>query len=161
MSGLSCELVEHALPIMPGFRTYMQPPRNYNPELMDRIKEEIEQLLKAYFIRPCRYADWVSNIVPVEKKGSGKIRVCMDFWDLNRATPKDEYLMPIAEAMINRASGNKMISFLDGNAGYNQIFMARDDISKTTFQCLGFIGLFEWIVMTFGLKMRELHTKEP
>jgi hypothetical protein len=161
MSGLSCELVEHALPIKPGFRTYMQPPRNYNPELMDRIKEEIEQLLKAYFIRPCRYADWVSNIVPVEKKGSGKIRVCMDFWDLNRATPKDEYLMPIAEAMINRASGNKMISFLDENAGYNQIFMARDDISKTTFQCLGFIGLFEWIVMTFGLKMRELHTKEP
>jgi hypothetical protein len=161
MSGLSCELVEHALPIKPGFRTYMQPPRNYNPELMDRIKEEIERLLKAYFIRPCRYADWVSNIVPVEKKGSGKIRVCMDFWDLNRATPKDEYLMPIAEAMINRASGNKMISFLDGNAGYNQIFMARDDISKTAFQCLGFIGLFEWIVMTFGLKMRELHTKEP
>jgi hypothetical protein len=45
-----------------------------------------------------------------------------------------------------------MISFLDGNVGYNQIFMAEEDISKTAFQCLGFVGLFEWVVMTFGLK---------
>jgi hypothetical protein len=41
---------------------------------------------------------------------------------------------------------------LDGNAGYNQIFMAKEDVSKTAFGCLGFIGLFEWVVMTFGLK---------
>jgi hypothetical protein len=41
---------------------------------------------------------------------------------------------------------------MDGNAGYNQIFMAIEDISKTAFRCPGHIGLFEWIVMTFGLK---------
>jgi hypothetical protein len=41
---------------------------------------------------------------------------------------------------------------MDGNAGYNQIFMAVEDISKTTFICPGHIGLFERIVMTFGLK---------
>jgi hypothetical protein len=34
---------------------------------------------------------------------------------------------------------------LDGNAGYNQIFMAIEDISKTAFRCPGHIGLFEWI----------------
>jgi hypothetical protein len=93
--------------------------------------------------------------VPVEKKGSKKTRVCVDFWDLNKATPKDEYPIPVAEALINRAFSNKMISFMDGNAGYNQIFMAWDDISKTTFRCPGFIGLFEWVVMTFSLKNTE------
>jgi hypothetical protein len=31
------------------------------------VKEEMDQLLQAEFIQPCRYADWVSNIVPVEK----------------------------------------------------------------------------------------------
>jgi hypothetical protein len=46
----------------------------------------------------------------------------------------------------------KLFSFMDGNAGYNQIFMAIEDISKTAFRCPGHIGLFEWIVMTFGLK---------
>ena len=41
---------------------------------------------------------------------------------------------------------------MDGNAGYNQIFMAEEDIAKTAFRCPGAIGLFEWVVMTFGLK---------
>ena len=45
-----------------------------------------------------------------------------------------------------------VISFLDGNAGYNQIFMAEEDSAKTAFRCPGFVGLFEWTVMTFGLK---------
>nr|AAM19047.1 putative retrotransposon [Oryza sativa Japonica Group] len=107
MPGLSRELVEHRLPIKPGFRPYKQPPRHFNPLLYDRVKEEIDRLLKAGFIRPCRYAEWVSSIVSVEKKGSGKIRVCIDFRDLNKATPKDEYPMPIADMMINDASGHK------------------------------------------------------
>jgi hypothetical protein len=60
--------------------------------------------------------------------------------------------MPIADMLINNASGHQVISFLDGNAGYNQIFMAEEDMSKTTFRCPSFIGLFEWVVMNFGLK---------
>jgi hypothetical protein len=60
--------------------------------------------------------------------------------------------VPIANMLINNASGHRVISFLDGNAGYNQIFMAEEDMSKTAFRCPGFIGLFEWVVMTFGLK---------
>jgi hypothetical protein len=90
--------------------------------------------------------------MPVEKKESGKLRVCIDFRNLNRATHKDEYPMPIADTLINNTSGNKIISFLDGNVGYNSIFMAEEDASKTTFICPGFIDLFEWVVMTFGLK---------
>jgi len=41
---------------------------------------------------------------------------------------------------------------MNGNAGYNQIFMAEEDICKTAFRCLGHVGLFEWIVITFDLK---------
>jgi hypothetical protein len=51
--------------------------------------------------------------------------------------------MPIADTLINNASGNRIISFLDGNAGYNQIFMAEEDASKTAFIYPVFIGLFE------------------
>jgi hypothetical protein len=64
----------------------------------------------------------------------------------------DGYLMPVADLLVDAAAGHKVISFMDGNAGYNQIFMAIEDISKTAFRCPGHIGLFECIVMTFGLK---------
>jgi hypothetical protein len=116
------------------------------------VKEEVGRLLQAGFIQPYRYTDWVSNIVPVEKKNTGKIQICMDFRNINGATPKDEYPMLVADLLIDNVSGNKVISFLDGNAGYNQIVMAKGDIRKTTFRCPGFVGLFERVVMTFGLK---------
>jgi hypothetical protein len=80
------------------------------------------------------------------------MRVCIDFRDLNRATPMDGYPIPVADLLVDAAAGHKVISFMDGNAGYNQIFMAIEDVSKTAFRCPGYIGLFEWIVMTFGLK---------
>jgi hypothetical protein len=114
------------------------------------VKKEVERLLDANFIRPCRYAEWISNIVPVYKK-NGKMRVCIDFKDLNRATSMDGYPMPVVDLLVDAAAGHKVISFIDGNAD-NQIFMAIEDISKITFRCPGHIGLCEWIVMTFGLK---------
>jgi hypothetical protein len=123
----------------------------YKDEVLTDVKKEVERLIEANFIRLCRYADWISNIVPVYKK-NGKMRVCIDFRDLNRATPTDGYPMPVADLLVDAAAGHKVFSFMDGNAGYDQIFMAVEDISKTTFRCPRHIGLFEWIVMTFGLK---------
>jgi hypothetical protein len=154
MLNLSREVVEHKLPIKQGFKPYKYPARNYNPNLYDQIKEEVDCLLKAEFIRSCRYAEWVSNIVLVEKKNTGKIRMCIDFQNFNMATSKDEYPMPIADSLINNVSGNKAIIFLDGNMGYNHIFMAEEEVSKTAFRCPSFIGLLKWVVMMFGLKMR-------
>jgi hypothetical protein len=103
--------------------------QSYNPILYDCVKEEVERLLEAGFIQMCRYVEWVSNIILVEKKNMGKIRTCVDFRNLNRVMPKDEYPMPVTDALINNVSGNKIISFLDGNAGYNQIFMAQEDVA--------------------------------
>jgi hypothetical protein len=120
-------------------------------EVLEEIKKEIEKMLEAGFIRPCRYAEWISSIVSVQKK-DGRWRVCMDSRDLNRATPKDEYLMPVAETLINAAASNKILSFMDGNAGYNQIVVAPKDIHKTAFRVPSVVGLFEYVVMTFGLK---------
>ena len=60
--------------------------------------------------------------------------------------------MPIADVLINDALRHWVIRFPDGNASYNQIFMAKEDMSKMAFICPSFVGLFEWVVMTFGLK---------
>jgi hypothetical protein len=120
-------------------------------DVLVEVKKEVEKMLEAGFIRTCRYAEWISSVVPVQKK-DGRWWVCVDFRDLNRATPKDEYPMPVAETLINVAAGHKILSFMDGNAGYNQIFMAPEDIHKTAFRVPGAMGLFEYVVMTFSLK---------
>ena len=115
------------------------------------IKEEIERLLKCGFIRTARYVDWLANIVLVVKK-NGTLRICIDFRHLNLATPKDEYHMPIAEMFVDSAAGFEYLSMLDDYSGYNQIYIAEEDVSKTAFRCLGDLGCYEWIVMPFGLK---------
>jgi hypothetical protein len=98
-------------------------------EGLEEVKKEVEKILEVGFIRPCRYAEWISSVVPVRKK-DGRWRVYVDFRDLNRATPRDEYPMPVMETLINVAAGHKILSFMDGNAGYNQIFMASEDMKR-------------------------------
>ncbi|XP_059627439.1 uncharacterized protein LOC132270270 [Cornus florida] len=85
-------------------------------------------------------------------KKNGKIRICVDFRNLNSVTPKDEYPMPMANQLIDAAAKNEILSFMDGHSGYNQIFIAEDDVNKTAFRCPGAIGTFKWVVMPFGLK---------
>jgi hypothetical protein len=69
MPGLDRSIVEHRLPIKPGFKPYEQPPRKiYKDEVLDDVKKQVERLIEAHFIRPCRYAEWFSNIVPFTRK---------------------------------------------------------------------------------------------
>ena len=74
----------------------------------------------------------------------------MDFRNLNKACPKDEFPLPNINLIIDSAVGSSMFSFMDGYSGYNQIRMAAKDAEKTTFRTL--IGNFYYTVMPFGLK---------
>jgi hypothetical protein len=54
MPGLSRELIELWLPIKTGFRPYKQGAQNFKPEIIGRVKEEVDRLLQVRFIQPCR-----------------------------------------------------------------------------------------------------------
>src|SRR3954466_481182 len=151
MPGLGRDLVELKLPIKEGKNPIKQTPRRFTPEIHSKIKAEVERLLRCKFIRTTRYVEWIANIAPVIKK-NGSLRVCIDFRDLNATTPKDEYPMPVAEMLVDSAAGFEYLSMLDGYSGYNQIFIAEEDVFKTAFRCPGAIGTYEWVVMPFGLK---------
>jgi hypothetical protein len=66
--------------------------------------------------------------------------------------PVDGYPLPVADLLVHAASGHKINSFMDGNAGYHQIFMAEEDIPMIVFRCPGHIPLYESVVKTFCLK---------
>ena len=82
-----------------------------------------------------RYPKWVANIVPAPKK-DGKVRMCMDYWDLNRASPKDNFPLPHIDILVDNTANFALFSFMDGFSGYNQIKMALEDMEKTTFVTL-------------------------
>ncbi|CAN6713622.1 unnamed protein product [Malus baccata var. baccata] len=152
MPGLDPALVEHRMPIKEGYKPVKQAPRRMSKEIEEKVKEEIERLVKAGFIRPAKYVEWLANIVPVLKAITKAVRCCVDYKNINSATPKDEYPMPMADSSIDAVAKHKVLSFMDGHAGYNQIKMAPEDIHKTAFRCPGHVGAYEYLVMPFGLK---------
>ena len=99
---------------------------------MEAIKAEVKKLIESGFIREEQHPNWVANIIPVLKK-NGKIRVCIDFRDLNSACPKDDFPLPITDVIIDNTCVFERISFMDGFSGYNQIKMYPDDEKHTSF----------------------------
>ena len=57
-------------------------------------------MLAAGFIKPIQHLCWLSNIVPV-KKMNGQIRCCVNFRNLNRVCPKDEFSLPNMDLLID------------------------------------------------------------
>ena len=102
------------------------------PGVLIKIKEEVQKQIEAGFLTVFKYPEWVANIVPVPKK-DGKVRMCMDYRDLNRASPKDNFPLPHIDMLVDNTVGYSTFSFMDGFSGYNQIKMAEEDREKTTF----------------------------
>ena len=122
------------------------------PEISLKIKEEVKKQFDGSFLAVARYPEWVANIVLVPKK-DGKVQMCMDNRDLNRASPNDNFPLPHIDVLVDNTTNFALFSFMDGFLGYNLIKMASEDMEKTMFVTLW--GTFCYKVMSFGLKNTE------
>jgi hypothetical protein len=135
MPGLDPNLIMHHLSINTRVRPIKQKLRKMHPHIALMVKEELKKLLDVGFIRSIDYAEWISNIVPISKP-DGHIKICIDFRDLNKACPKDEFPLPHIDTIIDLTIGHAMYSLMDGFSGYNQIRIAPEDQDKNAFTCL-------------------------
>jgi len=110
--------MKHALPTDPNVPPKKQRISRTKPKLSKKIKEEVMKLLKIDFIEVTRYLDWVANIVPIMKK-DGRIRVCVDYRNLNQASPKDDFPLPHIDILVDSTTGFELFSFMDGFSRYN------------------------------------------
>src|SRR4051812_9135659 len=149
MPGLDPQVATHRLNIDPEKKPFKQPQRRFRPAMMEVIEAEVKKLIDSDFIREEQHPNWVANVVPVAKK-NGKIRICINFRNLNDACPKDEFPLPITDVMIDNTCGFERMSFMDGFLGYNQIKMFPADEKHTSFRTP--LGVYCYTVMPFGLK---------
>ena len=100
------------------------------------MKEEIQKQLSVWFLLVVEYPEWLANVVLVPKKDDN-VRVFVDFWDLNKASSKDNFPFPHIDILDDSTSSHSMLSFMDEFSKNNQILMAPNDMKKTSF-------IFEW-----------------
>jgi hypothetical protein len=103
-----------------------------NPNYVAAIKHDIDKLLIVRFIQLIEEVTWLSPIVVVLRK-NGKLKICVDFRKLNKATKKDPYLLRFSNEILNNVLGYEAYSFLDGYSRYHQISIALEDKYKITF----------------------------
>jgi hypothetical protein len=75
-------------------------------------KAKVKRFLTAKVIREVAYLEWLANIVMV-KKSNRKWRMCIDFTDLNKACPKDEFPLPRIDSLVDATATLELISLLD------------------------------------------------
>jgi hypothetical protein len=149
LCGVNRDVIEHSLNVDPSFRPRKQRLRKMSEDKAEGARNEVKRLLSAGVIREVTYPEWLANTVMV-KKVNGKWRMCIDFTDLNKACPKDEFPLPRIDSLVDAATSSKLMSLLDCYSGYHQIWMKKEDEPKTSFITPN--GTYCYLRMPEGLK---------
>jgi hypothetical protein len=93
LCGVNRDIIEHSLNVDPSFRPRKQKLRKMSDDKAEGARNKVKRLLSAGVIREVKYPEWLANKVMV-KKANGRWRMCIDFTNLNKACPKDEFPLP-------------------------------------------------------------------
>ena len=103
MPGLNTNIVVHRLPLREECASVKQKLRRVKPKMLLKIKEEVKKQLDAGFLKVSKYPQWVANIVSVPKKDD-KVRMCIDYRDLNRVSPKNNFPLPHIDTLVDNTT---------------------------------------------------------
>jgi hypothetical protein len=149
LKGIPPNITQHQIALDTLIPPIHQARYQLNPNYATIVKQDIDKLLVASFIKHVEEATWLSPIVVVLKK-NGKFRIFVDFKKFNAATKKEPYMLPFTYEVINIVAGHEVYTFFDGFFGYHQISIAPKDQYKIAF--VTDWGVFVWVVMPFGVK---------
>ncbi|XP_058223229.1 uncharacterized protein LOC131332938 [Rhododendron vialii] len=147
MPSVDPSFAMHSLNVDPNRRPVVQKVRRSSAAHTEVVIAEVNQLLEAGIIREVLYPTWLANPVVVPKK-NGKLRVCVDYTNLNDACPMDRFPLPRIEQMVDATAGCERLSFMDAYRGYHQIALDPEDQEKTAF----ISPRATYKVVPFGLK---------
>jgi hypothetical protein len=150
--GVSRDVIEHRLQVSPSARPKKQNFCKMSEEKAEASKDEVQRLLDKGFIREVTYPQWLVNVVMLRKK-NGKWRMCMDFIDLNKCCPKDDFPLTRIDKIVDSTTSYEMMALLDCFFGYHQIWLRKEDEEETSF--ITPFGTFCYLRMPEGLRNVE------
>ena len=125
-------------------------PRRIAVALKKEVKEKIDELEKKGIIKKeTEPTEWISSMVVVAKPG--KIRICLDPKDLNKALLRPKYQLPTLEEILPNLNKAKLFSTLDLKDGYYQIGLDEESSKTTTFWTP--FGRYRYLRMPFGINI--------
>ena len=123
-------------------------PRRIAVTLHKEVKAKLEELEKKNIIvKETEPTDWISSMVVVAKPG--KIRICLDPKDLNKAVRRPKYQMSTLQEVLPKLSKAKVFTTLDAKDGFYQISLDERSSKLTTFWTP--FGRFRYLQMPFGV----------
>jgi hypothetical protein len=147
--GVSRTVIEHSLGIDSSVCPRKHRMRKMSDEKTEAAKAEVHRLLEAKFIEPIAYPIWLANVVMAQKK-NGKWRMCIDFTNLNKAIPKDNFPLPRLTKIVHSTARCEVMSLLDCFLGYHRIYMKEEYKAITSF--ITPFGTYCFVRMPEGLK---------
>jgi hypothetical protein len=120
-----------------------------NPKYKEKVKIEIDKMLKVGIIEPVKESEWIIPMVVKDKK-TGEIEIYVYLRKLNDSYLHDPFPTPFTDEVLYNVGGREVYSFIDGFSGYHKIRVAKEDHHKTMFSTEW--GSYQYTMMPFGLK---------
>ncbi|XP_064469299.1 uncharacterized protein K02A2.6-like [Ornithodoros turicata] len=140
--------VRYRMKLRPGSQGIVRPARKVPLALRDKVKAELQRMEADGVIeRVNEPTDWSSYMVVVSKPG--KLRICMDPVDLNKALRREHYPMKTLEEVASKLAGAKIFSTLDASSGFWQIPLDEDSSRICTMSTP--YGRYRFTRMPFGI----------
>ncbi|KAL9951232.1 hypothetical protein ACROYT_G043857 [Oculina patagonica] len=124
-------------------------PRRVTVALRPQLKETLDALeAQGVIAQVTTPTKWISSMVTVPKK-NGKLQICLDPKDLNRAIKRENYQLPTVEDIATRLHGAKVFMVMDVRNGFWHVSLDEESSYLTTFQTP--FGRYRWKRMPFGI----------
>ncbi|KAA3484506.1 DNA/RNA polymerases superfamily protein [Gossypium australe] len=148
MNAKETELRVESVPILaPGTAPISIAPYRMAPNELKELKAQLQELMDKGFARPS-YSPWGAPVLFAKKK-DGSMRLCIDYWQLNKVTVKNKYPLPRINDFFDQLKGATVFSKIDLRSGYYQLRVKDSNVPKTAFQTR--YGHYKFLVMPFGL----------
>ena len=132
MKGIDPSVMSHRLNIDPSKKPVRQKRRAIDAERYQSLNDKVDKLL-SFVISLKKLLPFVAGKPCFSQEANGKWRTCVDFTDLNKACPKDSFLLPRVDQLMDATSRHALLSFMDAYSGYNQTPMHVPDQEYTSF----------------------------